>query len=310
MKFTLNACLAAAMAKYCSAWDGNSLAELMNQEFHSFNADDNTSGYGLYLRFAEDPNIYCHGDCYGGKPDCKISGSIINDKQMMYLESGKLALTFGKATAWYVNTTLVRTKLAKCSFAWDGGTDVKNNGGCGGYRPGVCSDPNSAYHNMCDGQPCTDKSEEVVKAECVNRPQSEWPTSWGMGPNCFWKGPAFYPPAGSFADETHTMMNQRVKFQSSKDDFQWNEMVLDGDQLLKEMGTDAVATIPAIVYNPAVHGLPYAQQTAKRVAQEMQTKYKMAAQPILIMIDTTVDARDPNSKPFVFQEFSEADVVV
>merc|ERR1719329_1814441 len=107
---------------------------------------------------------------------------------------GTVAPSFGKGAAWYINTTKVFTKLAKCSFAWDGGTDGKVNGGCGcnpGQAP-VCTNPNAPYYDLCGGAPCTDKSAEVSKCECANMDKSKWPVDWGHAPDCFWKGPAFY----------------------------------------------------------------------------------------------------------------------
>jgi len=291
-------------------WDGKSLAALMNQEFHSYTPKDNSSGIGIYLRLTEDPKIYCGGECYAGKPDCKISGMILNDKQMVHHDTGSIATSFGKATAWYINTTLVRTKLAKCSFTWDGGTDAKLNGGCGCHvDASSCSDPACAYFDKCDGQKCSNNSKQVYTCECANQPQSGWPKSWEQGPVCFWKGPAFYPPAGRSADETHTMLDQRVMFQSNPgqqplpDNYiQWNEMVLDGNLLLEEMERDPVATMPAIVYIPDVHGKPYAVNAAKQMAQQLQKLHPKMTKPVpIIMVDTKVDARQPGSKPFVFE---------
>jgi hypothetical protein len=304
------------------AWTGQQLAELLNEEFHSYNPDNASSGIGIFLRFAENEQIFCGGQCFEGKPDCKVSGCILNDKQMMYHNNGSVAFTFGKATGWYINTTKIRTKLGKCSFAYDGGTDAKYNGGCGCHADsGSCDDDNCAYKNKCGGKTCTNMSEQVKSCACANQPASQWPTSWEEGTKCYWKGPAWYPGANA-PDETHGMLDQRVKYQSKKgapphnnsgDNYiQWNEMVLDGKLLVEELRKDPAATLPAIVYIPDVHGEQYAITAAKTLAKNFAKAYPSSVRTTipLIKVDTKVDASKKDSKPFVFENVYSDDQLV
>merc|ERR1711862_687543 len=94
----------------------------------------------------------------------------------------------GSLTGFYVNSSLIKTKLGKCLYAWDGATDNKVNNGCGGPAKGAqnCTDKKSAYNDTCDGQPCTGDSPMVKNFLCNNIPKSQWP-SHGNGAMCFWK---------------------------------------------------------------------------------------------------------------------------
>jgi hypothetical protein len=297
---------------------GQQLAELLNEEFHSYNPSNASSGIGIFLRFAENAEIFCGGKCFEGKPDCKVSGSILNDKQMMNEKTGNVAVNFGVPTAWYINTTKIRTKLGKCSYAYDGGTDGKYNGGCGCHSPSAsCDDPTCAYKNMCDGQTCTNMSTCVTSYWCKNK-MDKRPTSWEEGTNCYWKGPAWYPGANA-PDETHGMLDWRVTHQSKTgqgdkqhqdNHMNWNEMVLDGKLLLEEMREDPAATLPTIVYITSVN--PGAVNTAKNMAQQFTAKYPSSVRKSipLIKLDTNVDASKKDSKPFVFENVYSNDELV
>jgi len=266
--------------------------------------------------------VFCHMGCHQGTPDCRVSGFIANHKQMVQRNAPYgVALAFGNTpTAWYVNSSLIRTKLGKCSFAWDGGTQGKVNMGCGAHQgrsgnQSFCDEPDSPYKNKCCAPDCkettTGDSPNVKNSVCSNMDQSKWPTTWQHGPDCFWKGPAYYPPGGFVPDETHAMLKWRVDHQSEAgpdpehDPMSfWNEMVLDGDQVLKQLEQDAAATIPAFVYNPKLD--PQAKVMAQKMANALQTKYKMSKPVPVIKVDTSVDVRSGNAKPFIFESADEA----
>merc|ERR1712224_509989 len=187
---------------------------------------------------------------------------------------------------------LIRTKLGKCSYAWDGGTQGKVNMGCGCHQGGSgkqsdCDQPSCPYNNKVPPsftEESTADSSNVKPCTCSNIAQSEWPTKWGLAPKCAWKGVAFYPKGGDSQDETHEMLKWRIEHQAdagpdapSHDPMSfWNEMVLDGQELLKSLQEDAAATIPAIVYNPKIGDPNAAKETALKLAKNMQDTYKLS----------------------------------
>lgn len=305
---------------------GAAIAQLMNNEYNGFDVDKPESPFGVYLRVTHEMKVYCNLPCFQGTPDCRISGSIVNYKQMVQRDAPHgVALTFGKGTAWYVNSTKIRKKLGKCSFAWDGGTQGKVNMGCGCHQGSTgkqsdCDDHCSPYYNKVPpgcSQDINGDSPNVKGCVCSNMDKSKWPTTWGHGPDCFWKGVAYYPKGGDSTDETNAMLSWRVQHQSepgpdapAHDPMSfWNEMILDGQRLLDELKSDAAATIPAIVYIPKMD--PNAKQAAIGLAKDMMNTYKLVKPVPVIKLDTDVDVRDGKGTPFVFEaEPEEMDITV
>lgn len=288
----------------------------MNNEYNAFDPANKSSPVGVFLRVSAEMKVYCDMPCFQGTPDCRISGSIVNSKQMLTRkEPKKIALTFGKATAWYVNSTLIHTRLGKCSFAWDGGTQGKVNNGCG------CIQGRSGAQEDCDEKDCpfnnkvppdftqtsNATSSNVEPCICTMN-KAKRPEVWDESPKCFWRGVAFYPPGGDVPDETHDMLQWRMQHQSKPnyDDPKhdplsfWNEMVLDGHRLLEELKKDAAATIPAIVYDPTV--FPNAKADARRLADDMQKQYGLQKPVPIIKVDTNVDVTSGQARPFIFEK--------
>jgi len=245
----------------CARFSSAEVAAIMNKDYHGYNPDDpNSKVKGVTIRQTGEWKIYCHMPCYGGTPDCRVSSMMFNSKMMIKRTSGKIAWDFGKPFGWYFNQTLVDTKYGKCSYAWDGGTQGKFNMGCGS-NPGIMGclpktnrspfydlDPDTGYT-----QKNTGTSRVVAGTACENKPQSQWPTKWGYGPGCFWKGAAYYPPSGFIEDNTKQMLDWRAKHQDYRDKLRdnletWNEVVIDGEQLLDSLGKDAAEAIPAMIY--------------------------------------------------------------
>lgn len=292
------------------------VADLMNQEYNGYKKGDPESSMGNFIRMSTDTTenvgVYCGGGCYEGKPDCKVSGSIFNYKQMVDQKKGTIGGWYGfpsgaDLTGFYVNSSLIKTKLGKCLYAWDGATDNKVNSGCGGPATGGadCKDKDSAYYNQCDGQNCTAESPMVSKSWCTNVPDSEWPQH-GNGARCFWKGVAFDTTGEDSKDETHDMLDWRTDHQDTMDGpykdntLAWNELILDGHRMLEALDEDPAATVLAMVYS----GSP---DTAKNMAEMFQKKYKLDKPVPIIFLDTAVDVRSGDSTPWVFKEKDQPD---
>jgi len=270
-----------------SALSSAEIAAIMNKDYHGYNPDDpNSTVKGVTIRQTLEWKIYCHMPCFGGQPDCRVSAMMFNSKMMVKRTSGKIAWDFGKPVGWYFNQTLVDTKYGKCSFAWDGGTQGKFNMGCG-FNPGIMGClPETNRSPFYDLDPATGYTQKVTGASkvvagiaCESKPQSAWPTTWGHGPDCFWKGAAYYPPSGLILDNTKQMLDWRTKHQDYRDKLRdnletWNEIVIDGEQLLDALKQNAAEAIPAMVYTSAS-----GRAMAMDVAQKMAKEYNLA-QPI------------------------------
>merc|ERR1719387_2740973 len=92
----------------------------------------------------------------------------------------------------------------------------------------------------------------------------------------------------------------------------WNEMILDGQELLKSLQEDAAATIPAIVYIPKldpINAKGAAKATALRLATEMQQTYKLAQPVPVIKVDPDLDVRSGKQLPFSFEKEEEAPMI-
>jgi len=232
-----------------------------------------------------------------------------------------MAWDFGKRVAWYVNTTLVKTKLSKCSFVWDGGTQGKYNMGCGCHSSHIgCDDIKSPYYNLDPAtnytQQYTGKSQAVAGCLCETKPEKR-PTSWGHGPDCYWRGVAFDHENcnASFTagnDDTWQMLKWRVDHQDyspmdQKKDPRafWNEMIIDGDMLLRELEKDAAATIPAFIYQKGVAG---AKGIAQSMANEMQKQYKLSKAVPIISCDNRMDITH-GGNPFSVEEEEEETMI-
>lgn len=282
-----------------ASWNGTTVAALMNQEYHSYDPDNESSPVGVYVRQTEEFKVYCHLPCFQGMPDCRISGMLYNSK-VMYTppqEGGAIAWTFHKQTAWYVNSTLVHTKLGKCSYPNDGGTMHKYNMGCGCENPSgrdICGDNRSAFANRDADTNYTTKvqgnSTNVAGCACGDDPSK-------LG-NCFYKGAAYFPEDGPSHDDTREMLKYRLAQQSPGNAANWNEMILDGSVLLDLLERDAASVIPAILYNTDVN--PRARDLAQKVAQDMADHYKLKKPVPVIRVNTTANVT-AGENPFVFE---------
>jgi len=228
------------------------------------------------------------------------------NSNMMLSGDGHISFGFGKPAGWYINQTAIDTFLGKCGYAWDGGTMGKFNMGCGCHTSATgCDDKGSPYYNIDPdtGKPNTGKSRLVASCACENKRQSTWPTTWQYGPDCFWKGAAYYPPDGLIEDDLWNMLKWRSDHQTGGAGDRtnlgfWNEVVLDGEQFLKALDVDAAAVVLAMVYNTAD---PNGKSFAKRMSRDMANEYKLDNPVPIIGLNVGVDVSD-GDYPFVVEE--------
>jgi len=252
--------------------------------------------------------------------------------------SGWWGYTQGKGFAgYYVNSTLVLSKLAKCSYAWDGATTNKVNGGCGDSQggqgrdrdhPGVgdyCDEkvhPESSFFNKVPPdytETSNAESKNVHPKWCIWYHGHDLPED-GTGHQCFWKGIAFDTTKGKDTwDETHAMLDRRVSHtkKDSGSDYgpaieAWNEMVLDGARVQDALRMDPAGTVVAVVYGGKDDwSASQFKGSAQRLAKHMQKKYNMSAPIPVIQLDATVDTQSGEQTPvWLFKEDNQPKSVI
>lgn len=306
--------------------NGEAIAAQMNMDFNGYKKGDATSSIGVWIHAGHDTQIHCGGDCWQGQSDCRVSGSVLNSQQMIDRDTGKPGGFFANIqTGWYVNSSKVTSKLAKCMYAWDGASNGKVNFGCGGPQgktgETVCGNPEdlkeSAFNNKVPPEYTKTSgadSPNVKPFVCNGDAFVGVMPDNGVGDACFWKGVAFDTAIGESADEIHEAIDYRIDH--SKDDKSayndcgqsstlcWNELILDGQLMQKEMQTDPAGTMSAILYwaNPdnQPQTLQEALAEAQKLAKEMQATYKMAKPVPIIQLNRDLDVRGGDAKPFVF----------
>lgn len=296
---------------------GHEVADLMNREYNGYTPGDPSSPFGNWIRMSTDLSdklgIFCEGACFQGKPDCRVTGSVYNRKQMLDPNTGSPGGWYGSIsgsplTGFYVNSTLIKTRLGKCLYAWDGASDNRVNNGCGcGQGTASCNDKHSAYYNKVPPEyteTSSGNSSNVAKCSCDSLSKDQWPKG-GDGAKCFWKGVAFDTASGvDTPDETHTMLDWRTANQQGSGNrgplqLVWNEFILDGHRMLEALRQDPAGTVVATVYS----GTPgMAQSIAKKFAQV----YNLPSPLPVIRLDTHVDGRTGNARPWVFSAQDQA----
>jgi hypothetical protein len=311
--------------------DGDDVAKLMNSEYNGYDESNPNSPMGNWMRFTADEEhlYYCGMGCLDGKPDCKVSGSVMNYK-MMIDQDGHPGGWFGYRntglTGFYVNSTLINTKLGKCAYSWDGGSDSKVNNGCGcsvvfnatdACTEGTKDYNASAYNNKVPPSYTeTTNAESSVVADCAcSVVQEDLLPKDGVGSRCYYKGPAFDTGRNDNPNEFHAMLKRRVENQAQGDAgygpalTAWNELNIDGNRMNEALMADPAGTILAMIYSTE-HG-PDALSKLKIMNSNFQKKYKLSKPLPMIMLDTTVDVRNGTASPWVFKKEDQlADVTV
>lgn len=288
---------------------------MMNSEYKSFNKDDPAGSMGVFIRITGETKVYCHDQCHSGWTDCRVSGSVYNPTQIVNTTTRGIEWAFtGTATTgdflgYWVNQTLIKEVLGKCSYVFDGGTDNKYNMGCGkkaacSYTPQACEDKTCAYASR---DPATNYAtyvngdSEVVKGMAA-------PECTDAG-TCAFKGPAFYKEDGMVADETFGAWKWRAEHGAGEEHL-WNELVLDGELMKQYLHHNPAGTILAIVYASSFHpgGVAAGRTAALRMADTFKTEWGMAEAVPVIKVDLSVDVIS-GGDPFVFENASEVVIV-
>lgn len=234
-----------------------------------------------------DFKLYC-GDfpgslktqCYKGQADCRTSSSLYNKRMMIDRRFDGVMITMSRTTGVIFNTSMVQTKLGKCSYQFDGASFNRLNGGCGCGSPGManCSDHRSAFYDLdpatytsgdmsaTGGKLCTDESTAVSSCNCEN--VQDKPTRPEQV-QCYWDGVALYKDHKQ--DQTRKMIAQRIQNEGDAYDLlsAWNEIVVDNHVLNQELERDPAPAIPAMLYVKNPDGNVAATQIAKRTATQM-----------------------------------------
>jgi len=155
--------------------------------YMAFDPDDDTSDLGVTVDMR--PNgvfdFFCStngSSCFKGDADCRVSASLMNNR-VMITEENRFAGIMSRTQGIVFNQTTVETRLAKCSYVYDGATDRRLNGGCGCGALGQaeCSDIMSAYYDRdCafsdtfDANACRESCQANDTATCIQaNPTSE-----------------------------------------------------------------------------------------------------------------------------------------
>jgi hypothetical protein len=293
----------------------------MNEEYYGYKVGDASSPFGNYIRVTGDSTVWCGMGCHDGGPDCRVSGSIFNSAQMIdptheNAVGGWFGYQNGQGmSGFYVNSTLIRTKLGKCSYTWDGNTMSKVNNACGCPQgptgPAACDEkahPDASYFNRCNppeySETCTGDDPQVNKCWCENyhggKPQD------GTGHQCYFKGVAWDSVQGKDSeDETNKMLDWRVTPTREGSGGQygpaitiWNEMVLDGRRMEEAMAVDPAGTIVAAVYagkDDWSKGMK--RPAAQHMARQMQQRWHLSKPIPVIELLTTVDTQTGKKTP-------------
>jgi len=282
---------------------GADVAKLMNEEYHAYDANDPASSYGVFMRVMHNTEVYCHTGCHSGYADCRVSGSIFNADTMVDKTTSGLSWSFGPqvgdATGWFVNQTEIKNHFGKCAYTGDGGTDNRNNMGCGCHSNcrNKCEDKSCAFYSLDQNTgEVTGDFDELVESCSVDAGSDV-----GFS---FFKGPAFYPPNGLIEDQMHQMLEWRSRYQKSAADL-WTEMVLDGNAMLQRLRIDPAKVIPAIVYVPSMD--PDAKGKAEAMAEEFAKTWNLPSPLPVVKIDVSVNVRE-GGNPFVFDAIQTMEI--
>lgn len=295
------------------------VAKWANQEYMGFDASDDNSPVGVMIRMTNDPKFYCHTPCYQGHSDCLVSTSVYN--HMLQLKDNHPRITMGKASGILFNSTGVHNTFGKCSYMFDGATFNRINGGCGCGAGGAadCKDPMSAYYNKDPHtkENATGTSQGVEHCYCEEKADhlEPWPITLPSQTQCFWKGPAFYPPDGKSPDQTRNMIKQRLSDTVTKGypvdycgggqelDPCWNEVLLDGSIVLDAVQTDPATAIAGVVY---IKGNAGGKSDAQKLAKAYKENFNMAWDVPIIAVDSNMDVTQPGIEgPFLVEAADE-----
>lgn len=253
---------------------------MLNKNYMHYNPSVGTGPYGVTIRFLKsNPDswgFFCGTPCHKGWADCRVSASILNQKVMVV--NNRVEAALDDPIGMVFNQTAIETKLGKCYYSYDGGTDLRYNFGCGcGSASTNCSDPQCAY-NMIDpktGKKMTPNSTEISRCHCSSPNDAQ---------NCgYFKGPAFFPDAG--ANELNDMLQQRIRLQAGGiQKLDWDEVIIDGRLLNDMLLNDPESAISAFVWIKTGGSTDASNKaTAQKLSQSFNEKYKFQRTTVIAL---------------------------
>jgi len=286
----------------------------------AFNESDDSTALGVTISFAGqtssfEANLYCHGyvdgsDCYKGNNDCRMSGAVLNH-QVSVEQSGdgwRFVPVMGRPIGYVFNQSLSENYFGKCAFLYDGADSYNVNVGCGASAPAPqdCSNELSAFYDMCtdggthDPHHCIATDSEVVSKKC--KCESCSPTYGTVTPpqqkseeTCFYELPALIVDpdnVGAFTPSSTNHLRDSMKQRVAGDNItrqqrEWNEIVIDDRLLIPKINEDPTHTIVAFVYS----GSETNKNLAIAMRDTFQQTYRVSGVPDIpvIEIDAEVD---------------------
>jgi len=290
--------------------------------YMGFNETDDESPLGVTISMAGqanldstfNDNLFCsplmNTECYKGQADCRMSAALFNHRVVS--SNDHFAPAMSRPVGYVFNPVLTEKYFGKCSYIWDGASSNDLNNGCGAGAPGLaeCSNPLSAFNDLCnaDGTPphtCTRTDPEVNGRLCKSNPQFSSETYGSVDPpeqqadaTCFYEMPALV--YGDYTETNHfrDSLKQRIAFQGNDTSKQseWNEVVIDNRLLIPQLRANATNTILAFVCIPT-EALPNACEIATNMRDEFLTAYHVTGIPV-VKIDNTLNFTESGG-PFV-----------
>jgi len=303
----------------------------------AWNPDDDESHVGVTIDMRPDDKFefFCRANgstCYNGNGDCRISASIANNR-VMITNTSRFAGVMSRTQGIVFNQTTVDTRLAKCSYVYDGASDRRLNGGCGcGALGGAdCHDVMSAYTNndcaasdsfdanACQNA-CRSNSSDCMKANPTTQMvetcycesphlHADYDKDSTLTSQCYFKAPNFFNSTG--ADETRNMLKRRLESQfatpvnepldANKTMFRykpeyWTEVVLDGEVMFETLRSKPAHAIIAFIYDKAN---AVGKLNAQTMARTMQAEFNMTKPVPVVAFDSTVNVTE--TAPFSFE---------
>lgn len=254
---------------------------------------------GVTLSFADQPdnfdkNIYCHEymntACFKGFSDCRMSASLFNWK--MISNNYIWATTFGRPTGYVFNQTLVETTMGKCSYMFDGASENRLNNGCGTGAGSDCSQPNSAYADICHstGKVCTADDGEVKGSYCKPFGILPQPPAGDKGYQCFFSGAAINYPKMDKPNHLREMVIARMANELNTSNYaDHNEVIIDERPMMQAIWRDPAVAIPAFVYAQSKEEGPpgNARLGAEKMRDLFSKTYQVGKIPVVGINDVT-----------------------
>jgi len=241
-----------------------------------------------------------------------MSAALINHRIMVQADGDgwRVVPLMQRSVGYIFNQSLSEDYFGKCSFLYDGADSYNVNLGCGNTatNPHECSNPNSAYYNMCtaDGgdtyHHCTATDTEVVSKKCKCETCSPVygtvdPPRFKSDEACYYEMPALIVDHDNPSDFTPSKTNhlrESIRQRVTSDDGtgqrqEWNEVVIDERLLLPQIQRDPTHTIVAFVYVDGA-GDQSALQEATSMRDKFQETYSVSGVPDIPVIK--LDARN------------------